>query len=92
MLSPRRADRADDRCHRLAQASAAKEMIAATAWIQDRDWLADTMRQSWDGVVVSWGEVLEHPADRLVLSKRNRLRAHRTEKLATKGAIGQGEP
>jgi hypothetical protein len=71
---------------------AAKEMIAASAWIQDRDWLADTMRQPWDGLIVSRGEVLEHPADRPVLSEPDRVRVHRTGKLATRGAIGQGEP
>jgi GNAT superfamily N-acetyltransferase len=28
-------------------------------WIEDRAWLVDTMRQRWDGLVVSRGEVLE---------------------------------
>jgi ribosomal protein S18 acetylase RimI-like enzyme len=28
-------------------------------WIEDRDWLADTMGERWDGLVVSRGEVLE---------------------------------
>jgi GNAT superfamily N-acetyltransferase len=30
-----------------------------SVWIEDRDWLADTMRQRWDGLVISRGEVLE---------------------------------
>ena len=29
------------------------------AWVADHDWLTDTMRQRWDGIVVSRGEVIE---------------------------------
>jgi GNAT superfamily N-acetyltransferase len=43
-----------------AQVLAAREdAYVRPVWIEDRDWLADTMRQRWDGLVVSCGEVLE---------------------------------
>ena len=43
-----------------AQVLAAREdAYVRPVWIEDRDWLADTMRQRWDGLVVSRGEVLE---------------------------------
>jgi GNAT superfamily N-acetyltransferase len=38
--------------------AAREEAYVRPVWIEDRDWLADTMRQRWDGVVVSRGEVL----------------------------------
>jgi uncharacterized protein YhfF len=38
---------------------AREDAYVRPVWIEDRDWLADTMRQRWDGVVVSRGEVLE---------------------------------
>ena len=58
------------------------EVLAARAdayvrpvWIEDRDWLAATMRERWDGVVISRGEVLE-PArlPALVAADRGGLR------------------
>jgi uncharacterized protein YhfF/GNAT superfamily N-acetyltransferase len=39
--------------------AAREEAYVRPVWIEDRDWLADTMRQRWDGLVVSRGEVLE---------------------------------
>jgi hypothetical protein len=39
--------------------AAREDAYVRPVWIEDRDWLADTMRQRWDGVVVSRGEVLE---------------------------------
>jgi GNAT superfamily N-acetyltransferase len=38
---------------------AREDAYVRPVWIEDRDWLADTMRQRWDGLVVSRGEVLE---------------------------------
>jgi uncharacterized protein YhfF/GNAT superfamily N-acetyltransferase len=39
--------------------AAREDAYVRPVWIEDRDWLADTMRERWDGVVISRGEVLE---------------------------------
>jgi hypothetical protein len=38
--------------------AAREDAYVRPVWIEDRDWLADTMRQRWDGVVISRGQVL----------------------------------
>ena len=68
------------------------------AWVADHDWLTDTMRQRWDGIVVSRGEVLEParlpallavdvavvPADRL---ERRRVPPRRGRAVAVAQAV-----
>jgi uncharacterized protein YhfF/GNAT superfamily N-acetyltransferase len=39
--------------------AARQDAYVRQVWIEDRDWLADTILQRWDGLVVSRGEVLE---------------------------------
>jgi hypothetical protein len=49
--------------------AAREDAYVRTVWIEDRDWLPDTMRQRWDGLVVSRSEVLE-PARLPTLARR----------------------
>jgi ribosomal protein S18 acetylase RimI-like enzyme len=38
--------------------AAREDAYVRPVWIEDRDWLADIMRERWDGFVISRGEVL----------------------------------